>query len=160
MPNDKKDAEKKAAGGKKAGEEKKEKKAKKSQKERPKSKQKHKKVQIWKFYKVASGKISKTNEECPRCGPGTFLARYKNRKFCGKCGWSQVIKEEAEKEKVKGEEKAGAKVQERTEKEKKEEEKPGASEEKKKETAREEKEAKKEDVKTEPRATGAAKKNA
>lgn len=73
-------------------EKKKEKKEKKSQKERPKSKKKHTKIQVWKLYKVDGGKVSRKNENCPRCGEGTFLACYKNRKYCGKCGWSQINK--------------------------------------------------------------------
>lgn len=65
------------------------KKEKKSQKERPKSKKKHAKVQIWKLYDAGKRK----NDNCPRCGPGTFIASYKNRKYCGKCGWSEIMKE-------------------------------------------------------------------
>jgi len=65
-------------------------KAKKSQKERPKSKKKHTKVQVWKLYEVKDGKLIRKNEPCPRCGQGTFLAVYKNRKYCGRCGWSEI----------------------------------------------------------------------
>ena len=68
------------------------KKEKKSQKERPKSKKKHAKVKIWKLYKVEGGKIIRKNEDCPRCGAGTFLAKYKNRKYCGRCGYSEMEK--------------------------------------------------------------------
>jgi small subunit ribosomal protein S27Ae len=68
------------------------KKEKKSQKERPKSKKKHTKVQVWKLYKIEGGKVIRKNEKCPRCGAGTFLAQYKNRKYCGKCGYSQIQK--------------------------------------------------------------------
>ncbi len=68
----------------------KEKKEKKSQKERPKSKKKHMKVQAWKLYSIKGGKAERRGENCPRCGAGTFLAAYKNRKYCGKCGWAQV----------------------------------------------------------------------
>jgi small subunit ribosomal protein S27Ae len=75
-------------------EEKKPKKEKKSQKERPHSKKKHKKVQIWKLYKMEGGKLTRKNEPCPRCGSGTFLAKYKARKYCGKCGWAHVGKAE------------------------------------------------------------------
>ena len=71
-------------------EKKKEKKEKKSQKERPRSKKKHTKIQVWKLYEIKDSKISRKNEPCPRCGPGIFLARYKNRKYCGKCGWAQI----------------------------------------------------------------------
>jgi len=66
------------------------KKEKKSQKERPRSKKKHTKVQVWKLYDVKSGKLVRKRENCPRCGPGTFLAAYKNRKYCGKCGYGLV----------------------------------------------------------------------
>ncbi len=66
------------------------KKEKKSQKERPKSKKKHTKVKIWKLYSVKGGKVERKGEHCPRCGVGTFLAVYKNRKYCGKCGWATV----------------------------------------------------------------------
>lgn len=68
------------------------KKEKKSQKERPKSKKKHAKVQIWKLYRIEGGKAVRRNEDCPRCGAGTFLAKYKNRKYCGRCGYSEVEK--------------------------------------------------------------------
>lgn len=66
------------------------KKEKKSQKERPKSKKKHAKVQIWKHYEVKDGVLSRKGEMCQRCGSGTFIAAYKNRKYCGKCGWAQI----------------------------------------------------------------------
>ena len=68
------------------------KKEKKSQKERPKSKKKHTKVKIWKLYKVEGNTISRKNEECPRCGAGTFLAKFKNRKYCGRCFYSEIGK--------------------------------------------------------------------
>lgn len=90
MPMDKKKDERGAA----APEEKKEKKAKKSQKERPKSKKKHAAVQVWKKYKVENDRIVRLNESCPRCGEGTFLAKYKDRSYCGKCGWSKTRSEE------------------------------------------------------------------
>jgi len=66
------------------------KKEKRSQKERPRSKKKHTKVQVWKLYDAKGGKLARKRENCPRCGPGTFLATYKNRKYCGKCGYGIV----------------------------------------------------------------------
>ncbi len=72
--------------------EEKKKKEKRSQKERPKSKKKHAKAQVWKLYKIEGGKAIRKNESCPRCGPGTFVAAFKNRKYCGKCGWSEITK--------------------------------------------------------------------
>ena len=66
------------------------KKEKKSQKERPKSKKKHAKVQVWKLYEVKGNELLRKGKFCPRCGSGTFLAEYKNRKYCGKCGFSEI----------------------------------------------------------------------
>ena len=85
--------------------EEKKKKEKKSQKDRPRSKTKHKKIQVWKLYEVKDGKVTRKNEKCPRCGPGTFLASYKNRKFCGKCGFG-VIKGQEKTEPEKTEKKS------------------------------------------------------
>ena len=67
--------------GKKKG--KKERKGKK-----PKSKSKHRKSQKWKKYK--DGKLE--GKSCPRCGPGVFLSKHKNRVHCGKCGYAEVDK--------------------------------------------------------------------
>ncbi len=69
------------------------KKEKKSQKEKPKSKKKHAKVQVWKLYDVKDGKAVRKREKCPRCGPGVFLAAFKKRKYCGKCGWALLQQE-------------------------------------------------------------------
>lgn len=56
---------------------------------RPKSKSKHKKVQVWKKYEISGKEVKRKGESCPRCGIGTFLAIHKNRKTCGKCGYSE-----------------------------------------------------------------------
>ena len=72
--------------------------AKPSRKKRPKSKSKHKKVQIWKLYKVEGDKVIRLRESCPRCGAGTFLARYKNRTWCGRCGWARIEMEKSERQ--------------------------------------------------------------
>lgn len=82
----KKEAEQLAAAEAKPAE----KKEKKSQKERPRSKKKHANVQVWKLYELKDGKAVRKRESCPRCGPGTFLAAFKARKYCGKCGYGIV----------------------------------------------------------------------
>lgn len=38
-------------------------------------------------YKIDGDKIERA-PFCPKCGPGTFLAQHKDRKTCGKCGYS------------------------------------------------------------------------
>ncbi len=64
-----------------------------SQKERPRSKKKHANVQVWKLYQMKGSELARRNESCPRCGPGTFLAAFKNRKYCGKCGFGVIATE-------------------------------------------------------------------
>ncbi len=56
---------------------------------RPPSKSKHKKIQAWTKYEISGGKAGRKQESCPRCGTGTFLAQHKDRKTCGKCGYSE-----------------------------------------------------------------------
>ncbi|MBS3056442.1 MAG: 30S ribosomal protein S27ae [Candidatus Aenigmarchaeota archaeon] len=65
-------------------------KEKKSQKERKVSKKKHAKVKVWKFYDIGGEKIRRKNQSCPRCGAGTFMATYKERSYCGKCGYAEM----------------------------------------------------------------------
>jgi len=38
-------------------------------------------------YKVAGDKVER-EQNCPRCGPGIFLAKHKDRQTCGKCGYT------------------------------------------------------------------------
>lgn len=47
----------------------------------------------YKNYKVESGKLSRKNSTCPKCGPGVFMAEHKERKTCGKCGYMEVKKQ-------------------------------------------------------------------
>ncbi|HJX50538.1 MAG TPA: 30S ribosomal protein S27ae [Candidatus Nanoarchaeia archaeon] len=55
-------------------------------------------------YKIDGDKITR-ERFCPRCGPGIFLMNAKNRKYCGKCHYSEfeVKKEVAEKSEPKKE---------------------------------------------------------
>jgi len=48
---------------------------------------KPKRKSAWSLYKVTGDKVERTNQSCPKCGAGTFLANHKNRKTCGKCGY-------------------------------------------------------------------------
>lgn len=43
-------------------------------------------------YEVKGGKIVRKKENCPKCGPGTFLAKHKNRMSCGKCTYTSFNK--------------------------------------------------------------------
>ena len=57
------------------------KKGKKAHKNKPSS-------QKYKFYKIQGDKIIR-EKNCPRCGPGVFLAKTKDRAYCGKCGYTE-----------------------------------------------------------------------
>lgn len=40
-------------------------------------------------YKLEGSKITKIKKECPRCGAGTFMARHKDRSYCGRCHYTE-----------------------------------------------------------------------
>ncbi len=45
-----------------------------------------KQVQVWKYYKVEGNSLVRLRRECPRCGPGVFMAQHADRLYCGRCG--------------------------------------------------------------------------
>ncbi len=44
------------------------------------------------FYKIDGDKITREKAFCPKCGPGVFLAKHKDRVSCGKCGYTEFQK--------------------------------------------------------------------
>ncbi len=44
------------------------------------------------YYKAKNDKLTRTNETCPKCGRGFFLANHKDRLSCGKCGYTSFKK--------------------------------------------------------------------
>lgn len=40
-------------------------------------------------YSVEGGKLERKGRNCPKCGPGVFLAEHKDRNACGKCGYTE-----------------------------------------------------------------------
>ncbi len=54
---------------------------------------KHKPSKKWQLYEIKDGKLVRKNPYCPKCGPGVFLARHGNRLSCGRCGYTEFIKE-------------------------------------------------------------------
>ena len=44
----------------------------------------------WSKYAIEDGKLVRKAEFCPdpACGPGIFLAVHKDRKSCGRCGYT------------------------------------------------------------------------
>ena len=49
---------------------------------------KHESVKIWQKYEVKGENVSRKNNFCPRCGGGVWLAKFSNRLYCGKCGYT------------------------------------------------------------------------
>ncbi len=47
--------------------------------------------QKYKKYSVENNKVTR-KQSCPKCGPGIFLAEHKDRKTCGKCGFTTFNK--------------------------------------------------------------------
>ena len=45
-----------------------------------------------KFYKTDGARISRERPNCPKCGPGVFLARHSDRASCGRCGYTEFAK--------------------------------------------------------------------
>ncbi len=41
------------------------------------------------LYNVKGETLERTHRSCPKCGPGTFLAEHKDRRSCGRCGYSE-----------------------------------------------------------------------
>lgn len=46
---------------------------------------------VWTKYLVQGNKLTR-EKTCIKCGPGTFLANHKDRLYCGKCGYVEIIK--------------------------------------------------------------------
>ena len=47
--------------------------------------------QKWKSYEVAGEEVKRKNPTCPKCGDGVFLAKHKDRKYCGQCGYTEFV---------------------------------------------------------------------
>jgi small subunit ribosomal protein S27Ae len=41
------------------------------------------------LYELGSGSAKRKNKQCPKCGPGVFMAEHKDRITCGKCGFME-----------------------------------------------------------------------
>ncbi len=48
---------------------------------------------VYKVYKVEGDKITERNKTCPKCGQGVYMAKHKDRWHCGKCGYTEFIKQ-------------------------------------------------------------------
>ena len=41
------------------------------------------------LYETSGDALRRTHLNCPKCGPGTFLAEHDDRRSCGRCGYSE-----------------------------------------------------------------------
>ncbi|MDP2749978.1 MAG: 30S ribosomal protein S27ae [Nanoarchaeota archaeon] len=46
-------------------------------------------MSVYKLYSTQGGKLERKNPTCPKCGDGVFMAVHKDRKSCGKCGFTE-----------------------------------------------------------------------
>lgn len=44
------------------------------------------------YYEVKDGRIESIKSNCPKCGEGVFMAEHKDRRACGKCGYTEFKK--------------------------------------------------------------------
>jgi len=56
-------------------------------KKQKKSKESNKR---WKLYDLSKG-LTRKNKFCPKCGPGVFMAKHKDRYTCGNCHYTEFI---------------------------------------------------------------------
>ena len=48
------------------------------------------------LFTISGDKIERKNRNCPKCGPGMFLGKHKNRLVCGNCKYVEMISKKEE----------------------------------------------------------------
>ncbi|MBU0979778.1 MAG: 30S ribosomal protein S27ae [Nanoarchaeota archaeon] len=66
----------------------------KGRKKDKKVKKPKKPVNLYKSYKAEGEGLKRENKFCPKCGQGVFMAKHANRLTCGKCQYTEFVKEE------------------------------------------------------------------
>lgn len=46
------------------------------------------------LYNISGDKVERKNKFCPKCGPGMFLGKHKDRVVCGKCRYVEYAGKE------------------------------------------------------------------
>ena len=72
---------------------------------------KHKPVKQSNFFKIEGKNIERTRKVCPRCGDGTFMAKHKDRSYCGRCKYTEFQSRAQENQANKAETKDEAKTE-------------------------------------------------
>ena len=52
--------------------------------------EKKKTSQRYKDYEISGSTLKRKNKFCPKCGAGIFLAKHKDRLYCGKCNYVEM----------------------------------------------------------------------
>ncbi|MEK6874910.1 MAG: 30S ribosomal protein S27ae [Nanoarchaeota archaeon] len=47
---------------------------------------------LYALYDLKSGSVSLKHKSCPKCGSGYILAGHKERRYCGKCHYTEFVK--------------------------------------------------------------------
>ena len=63
---------------------------------KPKEKVKKEGKKLSALFEISGDKITRKNRTCPKCGPGMFLGKHKDRLVCGKCKYVEMISKSAE----------------------------------------------------------------
>ncbi|MBT5021666.1 30S ribosomal protein S27ae [Candidatus Woesearchaeota archaeon] len=53
-------------------------------------------AQKYKNYEVSGDTLTRKNSVCPKCGGGVFMAKHKDRNFCGKCQYTEFTNKKKE----------------------------------------------------------------
>ena len=48
-------------------------------------------IKVYTQYEVKGEELIRKNISCPKCGAGTAMSNHKNRKACGKCGYTEFV---------------------------------------------------------------------
>ena len=64
------------------------------------------------FYDIQGETVTRKRKSCPRCGDGIWMAKHKDRQYCGKCGYTvfEGKKSEAEEKPEEGASESGEKA--------------------------------------------------
>lgn len=52
---------------------------------------KHKSVKVNRFFKTSGQGVERSGKVCPRCREGTFMAKHKDRYYCGRCHYTEFL---------------------------------------------------------------------
>ncbi|MAG73198.1 30S ribosomal protein S27ae [archaeon] len=66
----------------------------KDKKKKPAEKAKKEGKKLSALYEISGDSITRKNKTCPKCGPGMFMGKHKDRVVCGSCQYVEYTKKE------------------------------------------------------------------